>query len=350
MRARHARPLARRPSHRPRLEELEGRTLPATLTVTNVNDGGPGSLRQAIIEANAAAADTIAFDIPGPGVHTIAPLSPLPEITAPVTIDGYTQPGSRPNTALIDQPINAAILIELSNPFGLTIRAGNTTVRGLAINSSHSGVAVQGGILLTDKGGDTIAGDFLGCDPTGTRPKPNDIGVLLESGATGSTIGGTAPADRNLITGGSDGIFSEPTSSGAGDLSGLRIQGNFIGTDVTGTKLLEADFDDVTLMVPGSNVTIGGAAPGARNVVAGSLELRNQTDALVQGNFVGTDLTGARTLGGGGSRSSPARAAPSAGRRPARGTSSPAAWRSSRRRTSSSRGTSSAPTRPAGSR
>jgi len=63
-------------------------------TVINTNDSGPGSLRQAIMDANAdAAADTISFSIPGSGVQTITPGSLLPLVTNPLTIDGSTQPG-----------------------------------------------------------------------------------------------------------------------------------------------------------------------------------------------------------------------------------------------------------------
>jgi hypothetical protein len=62
--------------------------------VTNAADSGAGSLRQAILDANATGgADVIAFDIPGSGVQTIAPASPLPAVTDPLTIDGTTQPG-----------------------------------------------------------------------------------------------------------------------------------------------------------------------------------------------------------------------------------------------------------------
>ena len=65
----------------------------ATYSVTNTNDSGAGSLRQAILDANTnAGADTITFAI-GTGPQTISPLSPLPTITDPVTIDGTTQPG-----------------------------------------------------------------------------------------------------------------------------------------------------------------------------------------------------------------------------------------------------------------
>jgi hypothetical protein len=89
------RPLLRRRSvHRqtrvhPVLEALEDRLAPATFMVKNTNESWPGSLRQAILSANAtAAADTITFNIPGGGFHFIEPLSPLPKITAPVGHQG----------------------------------------------------------------------------------------------------------------------------------------------------------------------------------------------------------------------------------------------------------------------
>jgi hypothetical protein len=80
---------------RPRLEVMEDRTLLSTFTVTRNTDSGPGSLRQAILDSNAATGvtNTIDFDIPGPGEPTIAPVSPLPMITNPVWIDGFSQPG-----------------------------------------------------------------------------------------------------------------------------------------------------------------------------------------------------------------------------------------------------------------
>jgi hypothetical protein len=67
--------------------------------VTNTNDSGPGSLRQAILDANNnAGPQTVSFNIPGSGVHTITPLSPLPQVTESLIIDGYTQPGASVNT------------------------------------------------------------------------------------------------------------------------------------------------------------------------------------------------------------------------------------------------------------
>ena len=126
----------------------------ATITVTDAGDAiaidGFVTLREAITSANnnadinadvvavgAYGTDTINFNIPGPGVHTIAPLTPLPTITDPGTIDGYTQPGSAANTQTHGD--DAVLLIELSganagDANGLTITAGSSTIRGLVIN------------------------------------------------------------------------------------------------------------------------------------------------------------------------------------------------------------------------
>jgi hypothetical protein len=76
----------------------------ATFTVLNTADSGAGSLRQAILDANAnPGLDTIAFNIPGAGVHTITPATPFDPILGPVMIDGYTQPGSSANTSPFGQ-------------------------------------------------------------------------------------------------------------------------------------------------------------------------------------------------------------------------------------------------------
>ena len=85
---------APRVSYRPRCEVLEDRSVPSTFTVTNTNNSGAGSLRQAILYANATAgADLISFNVGGGGVQTISPTSILPQVIDPVTIDGTTQPG-----------------------------------------------------------------------------------------------------------------------------------------------------------------------------------------------------------------------------------------------------------------
>src|SRR4030095_6294451 len=103
-----------------------------TFTVTNTSDSGPGSLRQAILDANATPGiDAINFKIAAPGVQTIAPLSPLPTVIDPLDIDGYTQPGASANT-LADGD-DAILLIELNGAgagwgAGLRIAAGGCKV------------------------------------------------------------------------------------------------------------------------------------------------------------------------------------------------------------------------------
>ena len=155
----------------------------------------PSSLDPATVSAlisgtpNGPGPDTIAFSIPvsGPLLQSIAPTSPLPVITHPVIIDGYTQPGSSPNT--LDSGDNAVINIELNgngagNGAGLMISAGNSTVRGLAIN--HFGGS---GIVLTSAGGDTIQGNFIGTNNQGTAVAANATASRSRTSATTSSAG-----------------------------------------------------------------------------------------------------------------------------------------------------------------
>ena len=111
------------------------------IVVTNTNTSGAGSLRQAILDANANAdLSFICFNIPGAGPHTISPGTggnALPTITQPVVIDGLSQPG-----ALCDGtwPPTIKIIIDGSSAAGgangLNITAGGSTVRGLQIRTS----------------------------------------------------------------------------------------------------------------------------------------------------------------------------------------------------------------------
>src|SRR5437016_2554683 len=131
-------------------------SIAATYTVTSTADSGAGSLRQAILDANAnAGADTIGFNIVGSGIHTIAPASALPTITGPVTIDGTTQSGASANTNAPDQGSNAVILIEVDGTntgtgtsaavLYFASGAAGSVVRGLAINrGNYTGIRVSG--------------------------------------------------------------------------------------------------------------------------------------------------------------------------------------------------------------
>jgi hypothetical protein len=232
-----------------------------TFTVTNTHDDGAGSLRQAIEVANAAAgADTIKFNIPGSGVKTIAPTSELPEVTGPVTIDGYSQPGASPNTRPTGA-LDASILVELSgvdagaSASGLTISAPNVVVRGLAVNH-FSGA----GIFLISGTGSRIEGNFIGTDPTGTLGRPNGDSVDVEGGGGKHTIGGITPDKRNLISG------TLGSAVELEDKGGNKVQGNLIGVQRDGSSPLTNFLSGVS--VTSDNNVIGGTTPGAANTIA----------------------------------------------------------------------------------
>jgi len=139
----------------------------ATFTVVNTNDSGAGSLRQAILDANGnPGLDTIAFNIPGSGVHTISPATAFDHLTDQVVIDGYTQPGSSANTLVVGD--DAVLRIELdgtsvgSGGAGFYLSGGHSTLRGLVLNR-WSAAAVR----LDQGGNDVVEGNFIGTDPTG---------------------------------------------------------------------------------------------------------------------------------------------------------------------------------------
>ena len=170
-------------------EGLEQRELLATLSVLNTLDSGSGSLRQAIIDANLnTGTDVIAFNIPGSDVHTIQPLTALPMITDPVTIDGYSQRGSSFNT--LAGPNNANLKIELDgsragSSSGLFIIAGESTMRGLIINRFS-----RDGIQLEQKGHNVIEGNFIGTDSTGRVELGNGYGGVGEGSSGFPGAGG----------------------------------------------------------------------------------------------------------------------------------------------------------------
>jgi hypothetical protein len=260
-----------------------------TYTVTSTADSGAGTLRQAILDANAnPGADTIAFGILGSGVQTITLATPLPPITEAVTVDGYTQAGSSTNTNPAGQGLNTVLRIEIDGTAApgrcFDVQAQNVTIRGLAINGFTQG-AVDGnsGFVHSNL---AVEGCFINVSPDGLVSRPGGNGVWATS--PNLRIGGLTPAQRNLI--------APPTVGNAVNASGLStgvIQGNLIGTDITGAKLLVPVAVGSRGIGLGSSgaVTVGGSDPNAANVIAGfdqGINLGSAT-ATIQGNSIGVD-------------------------------------------------------------
>ncbi|MGB7346615.1 MAG: FG-GAP-like repeat-containing protein, partial [Pirellulaceae bacterium] len=329
--------------------------------VINTNDTGAGSLRDAITNANAqAGTDTIVFNIPGAGPHSISPATALPEITEAVVIDGFSEPNASPNTLAVGNDASLEIVLEGTTldgtgAYGLDIAASNSSVRGIVF--SGWGDVTWGGAIEIDAAANnvTIGGNYIGTDAVGTTPTGGRFGVSV-FGGSGHVIGGATVADRNVISGndsavtfwggtnstvsgnyigvtpdgttgllnGSDGVW---VTSGAGDItiggstvaqrnviSGnnsngvfveggtVTVTGNYIGTNATGAAAIPNDIDGVRI-VGGTNHQVGGTLAGEGNVISGNssdgIELSNVDGVTIQGNHIGVDASGATGLGNG---------------------------------------------------
>ena len=279
-------------------------TLPVDRTiVTNTNDSGTGSLRDAINAVNEVCAPkslagstmpatfsvlgtVVTFNIPASGVQRIQPVSPLPVIACDnAVIDGFTQPGTSPNTLGVGD--NAVRLIEVNGGLasvsdGLAVGGAAVTIRGLIINGFANGAGVQ---IVTPVGGTRILGNMIGADASGNTRIKNSYGVRNSLTNSGVQIGSGSLADRNVISGNDAGIYVQNANS-------MLIAGNYIGVNAAGGAAQPNDrgvFVDNT-----ANVSILG------NVISGNLSegiyVNPATGTAIRGNIIGLDAGGAAAL------------------------------------------------------
>ena len=247
--------------------------------------GGACTLRAAIQEANAlAGTDTIQFAIAS-GVQTIDVGSALPAVTSPVVIDGSTQPG------FAGAPL---VVVHGGSGDGLTVTAGSSTVRGLVINGfSGNGLAISGA------GGNVVEGNYIGTNAAGTAAVGNGTAGVLINGSADNRIGGRERAQRNIISG-NTGKGNDGGVKIDGGATGNIIQGNFIGSDVTGTVPMGNEGRGVAIH-SGSNNFIGGVQPGAGNLIianrATGVRVVSGTGNVIAGNWIGLTAAGSYQYG-----------------------------------------------------
>ena len=290
------------------------------IVVTSTADSGPGTLREALQRASPGA--TITFDpaiFPQGSPATIAVISPLPQLAqGDVTIDGSDA------SVILD---GSQLPREGPSP-GLVITSSGNVIRGLRIlHFAGSGVTIVGGAQNNVIGGttpgernvisgnwdgviiagsgtmyNTIIGNYIGTDATGTAAIGNVAdGVWIGEGAQHNVVGGPTAAERNLISGnGNNGVVIDRSMNNT-------VIGNYIGTDVTGTKALGNSNDGVVLAWGAQYNLIGGDTAGERNVISGNgwdgvwLGDSGTMDNTVSGNYIGTNASGTAAIPNGNS-------------------------------------------------
>ena len=192
--------------------------------------------------------------------------------------------------------------LDLGNFSGVVIEdAPNNTVGGsLAGEGNLISGNNTGGIFVSCAGasGNVVQGNLIGTDVTGRADMGNGGSGVIIQDAPNNTIGGSQQGEGNIISGnGGDGI-----AVGGAGASGNAVQGNYIGTDATGSNDL-GNVRSGVLIIDAPDNTIGGSQAGKGNIISGNdwdgIFISRASGNVVQGNYIGTDVTGSADLGNG---------------------------------------------------
>jgi Tol biopolymer transport system component/uncharacterized protein YjbI with pentapeptide repeats len=273
-----------------------------TFVVTNTSDSGPGSLRQAILDADNAAGGTITFNISGSTRINLN--SVLPQITAPVVLDGTTQPNTPAETpgvtiALDPQSIVSGSLLDLTG------NSNGSTVHGLAFG----GLTGDGGTtaITVESGSNTITGNWIGVGADLSSVGLSEYGI--EVTGNDNTIGGGAAGDANVITGSGQDAISIESPNGDTPTVGNVVQGNLLGFKPDGTPT-SGQGNGISVSIATGTVIGVDTGPGGLysdvlphpelgNVISGMGDaidiLGGSSGTIVAGNFIGVDRGGVPT-------------------------------------------------------
>ena len=280
---------------------------PTTFTVTNTNDSGAGSLRQAIEDANSNGnpgdQDVIEFDIAGFGDKVIEPQSTL-TITQSVLIDGYTQGDAEENTQPWPEAMDGVIRVGINAMDGnIEVQSDNVTIKGIAITGS-----ISHQIIITDSDSFVLTGSYLGITQTGFDhfwgSGIGDFGGGISITSSDNVeIGGTSPADRNVIGRCNDACIGIHGTSGNSS-DNVLVAGNNIGIAIDNVAPITANgFDPSITGGIGievhrytSNVKIGDSASSVGNYLAyntkGSIYAKDTSSLTIAANWIINNWTG----------------------------------------------------------
>ncbi len=288
-----------------------GNVVQRTYVGTDLNGGiDLGNLASGVVLANGASNNTVGGTAAGAGN----------------VISGNEQDG-----ILINNSTSTGNLVQ-GNYIGTNSSGTGEVPNGQAIGGSGSGIEINGApgntvggssagrnvisgniefgieIVGATASANTVRSNYIGTNQAATAPVGNREAGVYVDGAPNTIIGGATSDLRNIISGNGQAsvlVVAQGIVVTGSSASGTQVQGNLIGTDVNGTAPL-ANLGIGVLIIGAPNNTIGGTAAGARNIISGNgihgveIDAAGATGNLMQGNYIGLDISGASALSNAG--------------------------------------------------